>query len=220
MLRLVGANLNYSSWTIRAWLALKMAGAEFKLHDVGLMSKPDWKEQILTFSGAGLVPVLIDGALSIHETLAIGEYLHELQPEADLWPRDRALRARGRAICCEVSSGFRYLSKALPVNWRARTTKPIEDERVAGDITRVGEIWEASLAGTGGPYLLGAQPTLADCFYAPVAARFRTYGVTLSGRAAEYASSVLSLPEVHELETIASEAPPIAYFDSLLESEA
>src|SRR6186713_509616 len=98
MLRLVCANLNYSSWSMRPWLALKHAGLEFKTHEVGFKAQEGWRERILAFSGAGKVPVLVDGALSIHESLAICEYVAELFPEAGLWPEDRTLRARGRAI--------------------------------------------------------------------------------------------------------------------------
>src|SRR6188768_3142212 len=101
MLRLVCANLNYSSWSMRPWLALMHAGLPFKTHDVGLKTQPDWRERILAFSGAGKVPILVDGSLSIHESLAICEYVAELAPAAKLWPQDAQLRARGRAISCE-----------------------------------------------------------------------------------------------------------------------
>ena len=98
MLRLVCGNLNYSSWSVRPWLALKHAGLPFRTHDVGLKTEDGWKDRILSFSGAGLVPVLVDGSLSIHESLAICEYVAELAPAARLWPEDDKLRARGRAI--------------------------------------------------------------------------------------------------------------------------
>ena len=216
MLRLVGGNLNYSSWTLRAWLALRMTGADFKFHDVQLLTKPGWKERILAFSGAGLVPILIDGPLSIHESLAIGEYLHELHPEAGLWPEDRALRARGRALCCELSSSFHCLRRSLPVNLRAKTSKLVSDERVEADIARICDIWEASLLGTGGPYLLGKTPTLVDCFFAPTASRFQTYTVSLPQTAQQYADTVLSLPLLAEVQKKALSEPAIQVFDEKL----
>ncbi len=124
MLTLVGANLNYSSWTIRAWLALKHAGLPFRFHDVGLKTSANWKDKILSFSGAGKVPILIDGSLSVHESLAIGEYVSELAPTANLWPGDLKLRARGRAISCEMLSSFTALRTAMPCNLRARAPNP------------------------------------------------------------------------------------------------
>src|SRR6187402_74021 len=121
MLRLVCANLNYSSWSIRPWLALKHAGLPFRTHDVGLKTDEGWKDRILSFSGAGQVPILVDGSLSIHESLAICEYVAELQPAARLWPEDAKLRARGRAIACEMHSGFQHLRGAMAMNLRARS---------------------------------------------------------------------------------------------------
>src|SRR3954470_5456873 len=124
MLRLVSANLNYSSWSIRPWLALKHAGLPFRAHDIGLKTEEGWKERILSFSGAGQVPILVDGSLSTHESLAICEYVAELAPAARLWPENAQLRARGRAIACEMHSGFAQLRRAMPMNLRgrARTT--------------------------------------------------------------------------------------------------
>src|SRR3954464_2954690 len=109
MLRLVCGNLNYSSWSMRPWLALKHSGLDFRAHDIGLKTEAGWKERILSFSGAGQVPVLIDGSLSIHESLAICDTVAQLQPAARLWPADDKLRARGRAISCEMHSGFQQL---------------------------------------------------------------------------------------------------------------
>ena len=120
MLRLVYGNLNYSSWSIRPWLALKHAGLEFRGHDIGLKTAEGWKDRILSFSGAGYVPILVDGSLSIHESLAICEYVAELAPSARLWPEDAKLRARGRAIACEMHSGFSHLRHAMDMNLRGR----------------------------------------------------------------------------------------------------
>jgi glutathione S-transferase len=214
-LRLVGANLNYSSWTWRAWLALKRAGAEFRLHDVGLKTTPDWKDRILAFSGAGKVPVLIDGSLSVHESLAICEYVAERFPESGLWPNDVALRARGRAISCEMLSGFSALRSGMPANLRARSAHTPSGTALEADIARVFEIWEASLATSSGEFLLG-DFSIADCMYFPVATRFRTYGVTLPERSLRYSQALFARPEVVELEALARQAPAIAEYDAAL----
>ncbi|HYO94894.1 MAG TPA: glutathione S-transferase [Polyangiaceae bacterium] len=215
MLRLVVGNLNYSSWSVRAWLALKWASADFRLHDVGLKTETDWKDRILAFSGAGKVPVLVDGALSVHESLAICEYVAELYPAAELWPADRQLRARGRAIACEMLSGFAALRSAMPMNLRGRARTPPTEPAVEADVARLLDIWQASLASGGGPFLLGAF-SIADCMYFPVAARFRTYGVVVPEWAQEYSQRLFELAQVRELEALASQTGTIEEYESAL----
>ncbi len=215
MLRLVSGNLNYSSWSIRPWLALKRAGLPFRTHDVGLKTEEGWKDRILAFSGAGTVPILVDGSLSVHESLAICEYIAELSPAAKLWPDDIKLRARGRAISCEMHSGFASLRRAMNHNLRARASRTPQSDAIDADIARVLDIWQASLSSSGGPFLLGTF-SIADCMYFPVAARFRTYGVRLPDFAQAYSAALFGLPEVHELEELAKGTPPIPEYDSSL----
>lgn len=218
MLRLVGANLNYSSWTIRPWLALEYAQLPFRFFDVGMKTKPEWKDTILSFSGAGKVPVLIEGSLSVHESLAICEYVAELAPAAQLWPTDAKLRARGRAISCEMLSSFAALRAAMPVNIRGRATRQREpNAAVRKDIDRVLSIWEASLTSSpsGGPFLLG-QFSIADCMYFPVATRLRTYGVALPEFAQRYSEALFALPCVQKLHGVAETAEAIAEYDAAL----
>jgi glutathione S-transferase len=214
MLRLVVGNLNYSSWSMRPWLALKHAHADFKLHDIGMMADTDWRDRVRSFSGAGKVPILVDGNLSVHESLAICEYVAELFPEARLWPVDVKLRARGRAISCEMLSGFQALRARLSCNLRGRA------ERTPGgadaDIARILDIWEASLGASGGPFLLG-EFSIADCMFFPVASRFRTYRVALPVAARAYCERLFQRPDTLELEQIAAKTPPIAEYDALLE---
>jgi glutathione S-transferase len=214
MLRLVCGNLNYSSWSVRAWLAMRHSGLAFKLHDIGLKTKEDWKERILSFSGAGKVPVLIDGSLSVHESLAIAEYIAELEPSARLWPEERALRARGRAISCEMLSSFATLRSRMPMNLRGRAQTTPSGFEVDVEVARVLDIWSASLTSSGGPFLLGAELSVADCMYFPVAARFRTYGVALPKAAADYSQALFALPMVAELEQLALAAPGIPEYDA------
>ncbi len=215
MLRLVGANLNYSSWTARAWLALKRAGADFRLHDVGLKTKDGWKERIFQFSGAGKVPVLVDESLSVHESLAICEYLAEKYPEAKLWPSDPALRARGRAISCEMLSGFFAIRNQMPMNVRGRAEKTPTGAELETELARVFDVWEASMATSSGDFLLG-DFSIADCMYMPLVARFRTYGVKLPASAEKYSAAIWSLPLVQELEALGAAAPAIPEYDAFL----
>lgn len=215
MLRLVCGNLNYSSWSIRPWLALKHAGVAFRAHDIGLKTEEGWKDRILSFSGAGQVPILVDGTLSIHESLAICEYVAELQPAARLWPEDAKLRARGRAIACEMHSGFGHLRNAMDMNLRARSKSTPKSPEIDRDIARVFDIWQASLSSNGGPFLLG-DFSIADCMYFPVAARFRTYGVELPADAQAYSAALFALPSVKELEQLAQATPAIPEYDAAL----
>jgi glutathione S-transferase len=215
MLRLVCGNLNYSSWSVRPWLALKHAGVSFRVHDIGLKTQDGWQERILSFSGAGKVPILIDGSLSIHESLAICEYVAELSPHARLWPEDAPLRARGRAISCEMHSGFQHLRASMPMNLRARASHTPKSAAIDADIARVVDIWQASLSSNGGPFLLGELST-ADCMFFPVATRFRTYGVPLPAEAQAYCNALFALPFVKELEELAQSTPAIAEYDAYL----
>jgi glutathione S-transferase len=218
MLRLVAANLNYSSWSMRAWLALKLAGASFRVFDVGLKTKEGWKDRILQFSGAGKVPVLIDGALSIHESLAICEYVHELFPEAGLWPEDRTLRARGRAISSEMASSFASLRTMMPCNLRGRAEHTPDSMALRGELTRLFDIWEASLATSSGDFLLGNTMCIADCMYAPVVFRLRTYGVPLTPTAERYSRAVLDHPVIVELTQLAEHEAAIEEYDRALKA--
>jgi glutathione S-transferase len=215
MLRLVVANLNYSSWSVRPWLALKHAGLAFREHDIGYKAEPGWKDRILAFSGAGRVPILVDGSLSIHESLAICEYVAELAPAARLWPENAQLRARGRAIASEMHSGFAHLRQDMPMNLRARAQRPPRSPQIDAEVARVLDIWRASLSSNGGPFLLG-DFSIADCMFFPVATRFRTYGVALPDYAQAYSEKLFALPFVQELEALAQATPAIPDFDVAL----
>lgn len=215
MLTLVGANLNYSSWTMRAWLALRYAEVPFRFHDVGLRTREGWKERILAFSGAGKVPVLVDGPSSVHEALAICETVAERVPAGVLWPVDASLRARGRAISCEMASSFGALRSEMPCNLRGRSRTPALSDAAQADVARIADIFSASLDAGNGPYLLGAF-SIADCMYAPVATRFRTYEVALPDTAARYVQTILAHPLMLELEEIATDQPAIAEYDAAL----
>ncbi|MDP4301786.1 glutathione S-transferase family protein [Leptothrix discophora] len=200
---------NYSSWSLRGWLMCRFAGLPF---DEVMLSPddPDAKAEMLLLAPSMLVPCLRHEGATVWDTLAIGEYLHEVCPDAGLLPADRLARARCRAISGEMHSGFSSLRSALPMNLKGRFPGYKVWSRAATDIERVLQIWRDSLAAHGGPYLFGATPTLADAMYAPVVTRLQTYDVQITDPAcAAYARTVLALPEMQEW-TAAARAEPEA----------
>ena len=182
-LHLVIANKNYSSWSFRPWLAMKVAGIPFEETLISL-DAADFKSRLAALSGAGKVPVLIDGATRVWESLAILEYLAEKMPGAALWPNDPAARAHARAIASEMHAGFLPLRRQLPMNVRRPVMPRALDADAAADVARIDAIWNECRArfGSGGPYLYGAF-TAADAMYAPVVWRFHTYAVAVSAAA-------------------------------------
>jgi glutathione S-transferase len=197
MLRIVVGNKKYSSWSLRGWLALKLAGAPFEEVVVAL-DMPDTAQNIRKYSSSGRVPALIDGELTVWDSLAIGEYLHEQFPAAGLWPADPAQRARARAISAEMHSGFANLRNDCSM--RIVETRPYKALRpeTQADVDRIVEIWEDCLRRSGGRFLFGARPCLADAFYAPVVSRFRTYSIPASPAAQAYCDAVWAWPAVQD----------------------
>jgi glutathione S-transferase len=195
---LVIGNRNYSSWSMRAWLALRATGAPFDEVLVPL-GRPETGAEILRWSPTGRVPALHDGGLVIWDSLAICEYLAEKFPEAGLWPAEEAARAAARSVTAEMHSGFTALRSQMPMNLRASCPTAESDPAVDEDIRRILEIWESCRRdfGSGGEMLFGGF-TIADAFYAPVASRFITYGVDPQGAAGRYMAALWALPAVRE----------------------
>jgi glutathione S-transferase len=191
---LVIGNKNYSSWSLRGWLALEASGASYQEQLIPL-DQPETPGLLAKWSPSRRVPVLYHGPLTIWDSLAIGEYLHELFPQARLWPEDREARAWGRCIAAEMHSGFMALREACSMDMRARGKQAVFKPDLESDIARVVELWETSRASYGhlGPYLLGAY-SLADIFYAPVVSRFVTYGVSLPEASAAYSEALRGHP--------------------------
>lgn len=193
-LTLVIANKNYSSWSMRPWVLLRGRGIPFRERMLKFESR-EWSEQIARLSPSGLVPVLWEGepgaGFATWDTLAIAERLHELFPGGGIWPADAQLRARARSAAAEMHSGFGALRSAMPMNIRNRYPGKGMNEDVAKDIARISALW----ASAKGPYLFG-ELGAADAFYAPVATRFVTYGVELSGAARDYQQRLLASPAV------------------------
>ncbi len=206
-LTLVIGNKNYSSWSLRAWLALKKTGAEFDELLIPL-SRPETEAAIKAHSPSGRVPVLKDGDITIWDTLAIAEYLAERFPEAGPWPADAGMRAFARSICAEMHSSFAALRGGMPMNVRARLPGKGRSPEVDADIARVQQIWETcrNRAGEDGPFLFGGF-TLADAFYAPVVSRFRTYDVAMSDVCRAYAEAVWAWPDLRDWAAAAAAEP-------------
>jgi glutathione S-transferase len=214
-LHLVIGNKNYSSWSFRPWLAMKVAGIAFEETVISLEAE-DFKARVLEVSGAGKVPVLIDGDTRIWESLAILEYLAEKFPAAALWPKDAAARAHARAIASEMHAGFMPLRRHLPMNvWRPVKLRPLDDGSRA-DVTRIDAIWSdcRTRYGAAGPFLFGAF-SAADAMYAPVIWRFHTYAVDVSAPARAYMSAMMALPAWQEWRDAARREPWVLPHDEV-----
>jgi glutathione S-transferase len=199
---LIIGDKNFSSWSLRPWLAMKHCDIPFAEERIRLR-QPESKAAILRHSPSGKVPALKTNGLVVFDSLAILEFLAERHPEHRMWPRDPEMRALARSISAEMHSGFVSLRNDMPMDLLARLPTPPIGEELARDIRRIVAIWRETRAyGAGGPFLFGAFGN-ADAMYAPVATRFRTYGVDLSafgddGKAAAYAETILALPEMAE----------------------
>jgi glutathione S-transferase len=193
-LHLIIGNKNYSSWSFRPWLAMKVAGIAFD-ETVASLDAPDFKSRLAALGGSGRVPVLIDGDVRIWESLAILEYLAEKFPTAGLWPQASAARARARAIASEMHAGFTSLRRHLPMNVARPVKVRALDAGTAKDVARIDAIWNEcrSQYGTGGPFLFGSFGA-ADAMFAPVVWRFHTYAVEVSSTASTYIRAMMSLP--------------------------
>jgi glutathione S-transferase len=206
-LTLVIGNKNYSSWSFRPWIALRAAGIPFEEVVIPLY-EPGSKEQILQYSPAGKVPILIDGDVRVWESLAILDYLAERFPQARLWPADAAARAHARAIAAEMHAGFAPLRRHCPMNmWR--TVKPRElTPEVAADVKRIDAIFSECRErfGQGGEFLFGAFGA-ADAMYAPVVSRLATYGIAVGAAAEAYKQAVMALPAWAEWRAAALKEP-------------
>lgn len=187
---------NYSSWSLRGWLMAKFSGLEF---DEIITEKDDAsaRAEILLLSSSILVPCLRHDGATVWDTLAIGEYLNELMPQAQLLPADRIQRAHCRSICGEIHSGFTTLRASLPVNIKGHFPNFKIWSRAQADIDRIVVIWRECLKASGGPYLFGER-SIADAMFAPVVTRFMTYDVKLDDQLAAYASTIMTMPEMQE----------------------
>ncbi len=208
-LKLVIGSKNFSSWSLRAWLALEQIAAPYEEIFISF-GDADWREQIKRRSPSGKVPYLIDGALGIWDSLAIVEHLHEKFPAAKLWPSDPAARAFARSVVAEMHSGFSALRNNMPMDLQENAPGKGHTPEALADAARVQEIWRECRKrfGTSGPYLFGAFTT-ADCFYAPVVFRFLSYGVPLDATAKAYCDAMVRHPSVTKWRTAGLREPHV-----------
>jgi glutathione S-transferase len=214
-LRLIIGNKNYSSWSLRPWIALKAAGIAFDETVISL-DAPDFKARVTALSGAGKVPVLLDGEVCVWESLAILEYLAEKFPSAGLWPAQEHARAHARAVAAEMHAGFLPLRRHLPMNVR-RPVKPHPlDDGAQADVRRIETIWKECRTqfGAGGPFLYGVF-SAADAMYAPVVWRFHTYAVEVSAATRAYMDAVLALPASRDWYEAARQEPWVLEHDEV-----
>ncbi len=199
-LQLVVGNKNYSSWSMRPWLAMRAANIAFDEVFIPLYTdnKAD-KERILSFSRSGKVPVLVDGDVTVWDSLAIIEYVAERFPEARLWPEDRAHRAHARSISAEMHSGFLPLRNECGMNLHRPVRAVALSEDARANVARIEAIWTECRERhrASGPYLFGAF-TAADAMFAPVVHRFRTYAVAVGPETKAYMDTMLALPAFQE----------------------
>lgn len=200
---LIVGTRNWSSWSLRPFVALKATGAPFEVIDIRLRQTdhPTTKEQILKHSPGGKVPILKieegGNTLTVWDSLAICETLAERHPEAGLWPRDPATRATARSYACEMHSGFPDVRDQLSMEFARKKELPELRDDTKSQIARILQAWDGALATYKGEFLFGGL-TVADCMYAPVVSRFLTYGVETSGAVKSYMDRVMALPAMQE----------------------
>lgn len=202
-MKLYIGNKNYSSWSMRPWVLLTQAGIPFEevmLRFDAFTPESQFKAALRNLSPTGKVPVLVDGALVVWDTLAIAEYLAEQFPEKNLWPRDKEARARARSLCAEMHSGFTGLRTHCPMNIEARLPEAgalvwRDQSAVRADVARLITMWRQCLDAHGGPLLFG-DFSIADAFYAPICTRLQTYALPLPADVAAYVQRVHALPGV------------------------
>lgn len=214
-MQLVIGNKRYSSWSLRPWLVMTQFALPFEETLIQL-DTPTFAEEVRRFSPSGRVPCLIDGDITVWETLAIIEYLAETVPDVAIWPRDKAARALARAISNEMHAGFSGLRSACPMN--LRRTFPYRDrgEAAKKDVERITALWRDARQrfGAGGPFLFGAF-SAADAMYAPVVLRLTGYNWPLAPDIAEYVAAVHELPAMEAWKAAASAEPWIVHADEI-----
>ncbi|MGB4248075.1 MAG: glutathione S-transferase family protein [Pseudohongiellaceae bacterium] len=195
MLTLYIANKNYSSWSLRPWILMRVLDIPFEERLVPFRANSNW-EEFRRFSPSGKVPALVTERGTIWDSLAIAEFLAEQYP--NVWPSEQMTRAWARSASAEMHSGFVNLRERCSMNCGVEIRLHEESAALRRDIARINELWQEGLTRFGGPFLAGSQFTAVDAFYAPVAFRVQTYGLTLDAPAAAYAERLLALPAMQE----------------------
>lgn len=212
-MKLLIGNRNYSTWSLRPWLVLRHFEIPFE-DEVLQLSGPGWRDVLAKRSPTGKVPVLIDGASAIPETIAIIEYLAEAFPDKAIWPAEREARALARAAAAEMHSGFSALRSHAPMNLRASHPGKVDPDVVRRDLHRVETLWGQLLERSGGPYLFGSF-SAADAMFAPLATRLRTYDLPVSDMAGRYVEAIYALPAFQEWLGLALQEPWVVDEDEI-----
>lgn len=196
---LVIGTKNWSSWSLRPWLLMRVAGIPFAEVEIPLRETGS-PAALARHSPTGLVPVLkVAGGPQVWDSLAIAEYLNECHPDRRLWPDGRSARAHARSVSAEMHAGFATLRREMPMDILGRYPGTVQSTATAGDIARICALWREARADYAqtGPFLFG-QFSIADAMYAPVVTRFITYGVSLGPTEQAYADTIASLPAMAE----------------------
>jgi glutathione S-transferase len=193
MYTLIAGTQSWSSWSLRPYLALMAVGAPFEMEVIPLRVVPDTRNAILKHSPSGKIPVLQFDGQTVWDSLAICETLAERHPEAQLWPKDAAMRAKARAYAAEMHSGFPDLRQQLTMDFARKLPMPELKPETKDQIARIIAAWEDALKTSGGDFLFGAF-SVADCMYGPVVSRFTTYGVDVPARVKGYMEKIWALP--------------------------
>lgn len=214
-LKLIIGNKNYSSWSMRPWIAMKAAGIPFEEIVISL-DAADFKQRVGAVSGPGKVPVLIDGDVQVWESLAILEYLAEQFPAAGLWPADPAARAHARTVAHEMHAGFLPLRRHLPMNMARPVIRRALTPEAAANVRRIEALWADCRArhSGGGSFLFGRFGA-ADAMYAPVVARLNTYDVEVAAATRSYMDAVIALPAWAEWRAAAVKEPWVLASDEV-----
>ncbi|WP_457089832.1 glutathione S-transferase family protein [Microvirga sp. P5_D2] len=214
MLTLVIANKCYSSWSLRPWLLLKQLGVAFDEITIPL-DLPDTREKVLKHSPAGKVPILIDGDVTVWESIAIMEYVGDGLSK-NVWPQDPKARAMARSVAAEMHSSFQGLRSACPMNLGKKYTRKDRGEAVARDVARFSEIVRQARErfGAGGPFLFG-RFSAADAMFAPLVTRLDTYSIELDATTQAYVDTILTLPAFWEWRAAALEESWIVAADEV-----
>jgi glutathione S-transferase len=213
-MKLIIANKNYSSWSLRPWLLLKQLRIPFEEEKISF-NDPSFKARVRAVSPTGLVPVLIDGDLAVWDSLAIVEYVAETFPDRGVWPAARAARARARSVCAEMHTGFPVVRSRLAMNCELHLPLGVLDLETRREVARICDLWAdcAHFAdGAGGPFLFG-DFSAADAYFAPVVRRFITYDVGLPEAARRYVATVDALPAMKEWVTAARAEADFCQFE-------
>lgn len=215
MYQLVIGNKNYSSWSLRPWLIMKVAEIEFEEINIELYQM-EGKQALKNYTDSGKVPVLIDNNMNIWDSLAIVEYLAERHPEKALWPLANDSRAIARAVTAEMHSSFNAIRNELPMNCRLSTRYEPVAAPLQQDIDRISSIWKQCRQeyGQQGEFLFG-QFSIADAFYAPIVIRLNGYGIPVGEVERDYMDNILALPALQEwVEAAKQETTIVAAYEA------